>query len=293
MKYPTQFMQSVPDVKLRHSRVVREVVWEEMKKLAEFRRYKDVPAVITEVYEIASDFKKLGYDITRILQLYENLKPGVKSNTKKGVNLTPDMVPWETIPDEIVQRCFNDDLELVVTQELKDYLGYGSSHQFQRAETVFDKYKYDSSIRDPKRDSDLIVAPIYDDKNKRKGTQYLIWDSTACGYIKAKVDLRYSFTTKTYEEFEWVVNMFSTPNSSKDSIGIPRSLLLKVLFGLRDFSMEYRRKYFENDYIAKLTKKSPEELRTERYEEEREYAVSAGGRYAEDTKNLWELVKNT
>lgn len=269
-KYPTYYLK--PD---KGSRIVREVVYKELERITKYRSYPDVALTAGSIYSIYLTYRELNYSVPELLSTYQTL------DKRSEERIRIESIPWEIVPRDIVERCLDSNMELQVTSELMEYLG------FSCGETIFDKYRYPSRVID-KSSSELIVSPTYDsDTGKLLRREYLFYDEESDIYRRALVRKLSSYaTSKTVKELEYVVEMFN-PENERNSLGLRPKLLASTILSILRCLKEYREQYFSSSYIERLAKKSVSELRKERLEDEREYAISLKGKYDEDTSVLW------
>lgn len=293
--YPTQLLRP-----RSQSRLVREVVWVEMEHLAQLRRRPDIVATMESIHEIQAVYRQLGYSIPELLSTYQNLDPNVTSKSKRAKNklqLTPEMIPWETIPEELILKCLDDNMELQVIDELLQFLDSrrlgtrtdgltpnGSATQ-SASSSVFSRVKYVKRYIDLNSATEVIRSPVYNKSNQRVGTEYYFLDKESGTFRRAVTKKPGGQRReKVYQEVDFVVENFS---SIESQLGMSSDLLKQTIWSLLTFALRYRKEYFSTSYLERLVSKSPEELRAERQEQEKEYALSRAGKYTEDTSRLW------
>lgn len=284
--YPTIFLQPTST-----SRLVREVVWVEMEHLAQLRRQPDIVATMESIHKTYRVFQKLDYNVPELLSTFQQLDPyRAKSKKQSKLQLTPEMVPWETIPEELILKCLDDNMELQIVPELLQYLGI-SSGESQPAQlvgdsdSIFGRVKYTSRYVSPER-HDIVRSPVYDKSGKRVATEYYFYDEELGDFRKAVVSKPGDkLIRRVHQEIDFVVEMFSPDNEWP--LGMSQRLLAQTIWSLFTCVIEYRREYYKQSYLERLIKHSPEELKKERMKNEKEYAISRKGAYTEDTSVLW------
>lgn len=268
VKYPTYYIR--PE---KQSRIVREVVYKELERLTQYRHSPDVAITAGAIHTMYGVYRSLNYSIPELLSVYQLMD----KRSKERIRV--ESVPWELVPPDMVERCLDSNMELQVTTELMEFLG------FECGDTIFDRYVYPSRLMS-KSDERLIVSPLYNkETGKIEKRDYLFYDEEADVYRRAVTTKSY-YCNKTVQELEFVVEMFN-PNEEFNSLGLRPKLLAGVVHSIGRLILEYREQYFGSSYLDKLAEKSVEELRKERLADEREYAISLKGRYDEDTSVLW------
>ena len=271
VRYPTYYLK--PE---KQSRIVREVVYAELERLAKSRASPDVALTANSVYTIYTNYQRLDYSVPELLSVYQVM------DRRNQDRIRVESVPWELVPKDILERCLDSNMELTITAELMNFLG------FECGDTIFDKHSYPSRLV-PRDDERIIESPVYSkETGKLKRMDYLFYDEENDVYRRAitKKKLSDNYCNKTIQELEFVVEMFN-PENEFNSLGLRPKLLAKVILSIYRAVLEYRKEYFGSSYIDRLAEKSVEELRKERLKDEREYAVSLRGRYDEDTSVLW------
>ena len=280
LTYPTKYLRPV-----KMDRLVREVAFEEMKRLTSYRVKPDVLGTCIAVRVIAYTYKRLGYNLPELLCSFQDIHLTEQKREESSGKLTPDLIPWEIVPQDILERCLDSNMELTVTDELREFLN------FKPSSSIFDKTEFPSRWVSSKSSSNLIASPVYDKSGRRRCTEYYIFDESIGEFRRAIIKNRGSF--KTSEELEYVVDRFGPGSPEYDEVtGIRSSLLLKTIHSLEDCIAEYRKRYFRHQFIDEFKYKTIEQLHREREAAEREYAVSRAGHFTEDTSTLWRLVKD-
>lgn len=270
VRYPTFYIR--PE---HSSRVVREVVYKELERLTQYRANPDVAVTADAIYSMYKVYRSLDYSIPEMLSAYQTL------DRRGQERLRVESIPWELVPKDILERCLDSNMELRVTSELMGFLG------FSCGDTIFDRYEYPSRLMLGKAD-ELIASPTYrKETGKLAGKDYLFYDEDSGVYRRALTrQLSYYRPKKTVQELEFTIEMFNSSNEF-NSLGLRPRLLAATIWSIQKLLLEYRKNYFSSSYLDRLTEKSVEELRKERLENEREYAISLRGKYDEDTSVLW------
>lgn len=276
LTYPTKFMQ--PEALKYSSRVVREVVYEEMKTLSSYRVRPDVRATCRSVREIEYVYRRLEYSLPELLSTFEEVNVPSRSTE---IQLVPEMVPWELVPTQLIERCLDENMELQITDELLEFLGRRGS-----SSSIFSRVRFPSRFRESSKG--LIEAPVYRRDGKRLYNQYYFVDQETGTVRKALI--RTGLSSKTPEEIEYVVDSFGPDAPERDvATGLSKKLLLATVDSVGRYLDKKREMYLSRDFIEQFSSKTIEQIHRERDAEEREYAVSKGGKYLEDTTNLWRL----
>ena len=270
VRYPTYYLK--PD---RTSRVVREVVYRDLERLSMYRKRPDILDTASAVYEIYGVYRSLGFSVPELLSTYQSVDKRLDDRPRV------ESIPWETVPQDLLERCLDSNMELVLTDELLEFLG------FSKSESIFDRVPHYSRVVDPSKKRDLVVSPRYNKQGRVISRDYLVYDESIGEFRKALVRrIEHYKTQKTVEEVEYVVDMMS-PSVERNSLGLTPRLTAKTVWSIVQCIREYRKEYFGSSYIERLAVRSANELRKERLENEREYAVSLRGKYCEDTSVLW------
>lgn len=270
VRYPTFYIR--PE---HSSRIVREVVYKELERLAQYRTNPDVAVTADAIHSMYKVYRSLDYSIPEMLSAYQTL------DRRGQERLRVESIPWELVPKDILERCLDSNMELRITSELMGFLG------FSCGDTIFDRYEYPSRLMLGKAD-ELIASPTYrKETGELAGKDYLFYDEDSGVYRRALTrKLSYYRPKKTVQELEFTIEMFNSSNEF-NSLGLRPRLLAATIWSIQKLLLEYRKNYFSSSYLDRLTEKSVEELRKERLEDEREYAISLRGKYDEDTSVLW------
>ena len=278
--YPTRFIRP-----RKMDRLVREVAYEEMKQLTLNRVNPDVLSTCIAIRHIEYVYRRLDYNLPELLCSFQEIDVAEKKRASKSEKITVDMVPWETIPAELIEKCLDGNMELQVTDELLEFM------KFKPGKTVFDKVDFPSRWAGDRDRREMISSPVYDKRGRRLYNEYYIIDEKTGEFRRAIVQK--SSSVRTSKEVEYVLDHFGPDAPEYDSAtGIKRDLLLKTIHSLEDCIIEYRKKYFRHQFIEEFKYKTVRQLHEEREAAEREYAVSRAGYFTEDTTSIWRLVRN-
>lgn len=279
MKYPTCYIRPK-----KMDRLVREVVYEEMNSLTSHRLHPDILSTCVAIRVIEYTYRRLDYSLPELLSSFQEIDLVQKKRASNAMRITVDMVPWETVPSEIIERCLDENMELAITDELLEFL------KIKPSESIFDKVEFPSRWIGDRANEDLIVSPVYDKRGRRLYNEYYLEDKETGEFRRAIVSSGSSI--KTVQEVEYVVDNFGPDSPAYcESTGIDRDLMLRTIHSLEDCISKYRVTYFRHQFIEKFKYKTVAELHQERLAAEKEYAVSRNGYFKEDTSSIWRLVK--
>lgn len=283
--YPTVLLK--PN---KQSRIVREVVWVEMEHLANYRKVPDIVATMWNICTMAKHFKELEYNIPELLSAYQCLDPNRRS-MDLCFGITPEMIPWELVPEYLVLRCLDDDMNLIVTDELLVHLGLKHSsstsskkRKDDKPRSIFDTVEY--TKRYVSKDK-AIKSPVFDSEGRVVKNNYYFYDEKIGDFRKAVVG--YVYTNRDYHELDFVVEMFqgAYDKNWRNPIGLTGSFMNRTIRSLARYALIYRKEYYKQSYLERLIENSPEELRKERMKDEKEFAISRNQTYCENTAVLW------
>lgn len=308
MTYPTVYVARKLKLTFR-SRLLREVVWAEVEKVAEEMNAPDCARVASALRWITRYYREFKYDIPKLLSMYYYLDPfrnpktgELLSNLEQDRALIPKLtvgdIPWETIPPDILEACLDDNLELQVTDTLLEYMGFlpkvHSPQPHGVHESAYAKYTYKKEFAN-REDEGLVRVVYYVDRNKKKVFKYYKWDEERQEHVKVRISNLNVIPHREYSylEVDWAINNMSSDEFCLEKYGVSREELRRTLNSVADIAMKSSSEFFSEKYNQlQLENPDLDYLRKLRRDYIKEQAISMRGKDTSDTSEIWRLVKD-
>lgn len=265
----------------RDCRLVREIVFTELESLAELRPNVDLYSTVSSILRVYSSLRASGFNYKEVEEEYGYVRVA-EYLAKERPSI--ESIDWRNVPPEILEKCLDENMELFVSDELLISLGLKPGDYIEGGRRVVNR-----ETRVPREQKNRYQKErFYSADGKLLRTHYLEWNEQEQVYKRVKLN-SVSRVYMTENELEYALELFSPPPSElrRNRLGMWPSFCAGILVKIAKGLSEMRKYYTGSLFVDLIVREGLAEANRIVREATREYIVSKGGEFNEDTSVFW------